>query len=95
MHIEYDFQTMGEPLSDPYLDATALEQLFAQTRADLGNAIQRQLGDLRCPEHGQAPSVLVRGIYDHTTEQMDVSYGVDTCCPPFLLRVVQVLHRIG
>lgn len=95
MQLEFDFQTIGSALPDPCLDEAALDYLFKQTQADLGSAIERKLGDMTCAEHEQPPAVIVRAVYDHETEQMEISYGVDTCCQPFLLRVVQVLHHIG
>ncbi len=95
MRLEFDFQTSGEAQPEPYLNEEALEMMFANTRNDLEDAITRKLGDLTCPEHHQAPAVLVRAIYDREMEQMDISYSVESCCPPFMMRVVQILHHIG
>jgi hypothetical protein len=95
MHLEFDFQTSGDSQPDPFLNEESLERLFANTRAELEDAITRKLGEMTCAEHNQAPAVLVRAIYDRDIEQMDISYSVEACCSPFMLRVVQVLHRIG
>ncbi len=95
MQIDFDLRVSGEEHADPYLDPSDLEMLFNATRADLCHAIERKLAGLRCAEHGAEPAVRVVVSYDRAAEQMDVSYHVDACCQPFLLRVVQVLHHIG
>jgi acetaldehyde dehydrogenase (acetylating) len=95
MQIEFDLRVSGDEHADPYLDLSDVEMLFQATRADLHHAIERKLAGVRCVEHDTGPVVRVTVSYDRDTEQMDVSYNVETCCQPFLLRVVQILHRIG
>lgn len=95
MNVEFHLQTTGEAASDPYLDMADVEQLFYATRADLYRALERKLAGVRCAEHDAEPLVRVTVTYDHAIEQMDISYNVETCCSPFLLRVVQILHRTG
>jgi len=95
MQLEFDFKMIGEEPPDPYWEAAEVEQLFQAARSDLSAAIERKLADVRCVDHDAGPLVCVTISYDWEAEQMDVSYNVETCCQPFLLRVVQTLHRIG
>ena len=91
VNITFEWQEDGETWLDPY----ELRTMFEQTRQDLTHALARKLDGVQCAEHGQAPHIHISGKYDHHTEQMDISYHVDTCCKPFLLRVVQILHHAG
>lgn len=93
--ITFDYQRTGEIQPEPYLEDEDIENLFEQTRADLGSAIERKLAGIVCADHQQAAAVRVNLLYDRQTEQMEVSYSVEPCCQPFLLRVVQLLQRVG
>ncbi len=95
MELTFDFHTEGDSHPDAYLEAYELEMLFEQMRQEMTHAITRKLGEIMCETHGQAPNIRITAGYDHVSEQMDVSYHVDACCKPFMMRVVQVLHHIG
>jgi|GEM_PF-767906 hypothetical protein len=93
--VTFDYQRTGDTQPEPYLEEDEIENLFEQTRADLGSAIARKLAGVVCADHQQAAAVRVNLLYDRQTEQMDVSYSVEPCCQLFLQRVVQLLHRVG
>lgn len=95
MQLDFDFEVTGTLQDDAYLSEEDIQLMFDRTREDLGSGIRRKLGGISCVEHGLPAHVLVRGIYDRESEQMEVNYSVEPCCQAFMLRVVQVLHRIG
>lgn len=88
------FEVDGEPVTPGQLDdQLELAELLDYTEAQIRQQVTRQLGDLRCAEHGQPPRVIVTGQYTSDVGQMELSYHVDTCCKPFLLRAVQALNH--
>lgn len=93
--IDFEFTVTGKAHFDAYLDEEDIRLMFERTRQDIGSALQRKLTRVVCAEHDREAGVLVRAVYDREIEQMDVSYSVDSCCQPFLLRIVQILHRTG
>lgn len=84
-----DAATQDERLFDDYELAIMLQQ----TKAQLARQVEQALGDLRCPEHDQAPAVVIGGTYSLESEQLEIQYALDTCCKPFLLRAVAALNR--
>lgn len=95
MHLDFDLRWTGEAASASALNTADVEELFYATCADVSRTLERKLAGVRCVEHDAEPLVRVIMSYDRDTDQMDVSYNVEACCPPFLLRVVQILHRTG
>jgi hypothetical protein len=94
--IDIEFDICVEPdgmRDDPMLDEHELETLLDHTRTQIRRHVLRSLGDLRCEQHDKAPRVRVTGRYSQDSEQLEISYNVDTCCKPFLLRAVQALNR--
>ena len=91
--IEFDLRLEGEALQDPFLDRFELEQMFDSTRRSIGAGLRRKFADVICDEHEQAPIFRISGVYDNSTEEMDIQYHVDTCCQVFLLRVMQILNQ--
>ncbi len=88
------FEVDGEPMALEQIDEQLeLAELLEHTEAQIRTQVTRQLGDLRCAEHHQPPQVVVTAQYTSDTEQMELSYHVDTCCKPFLLRVVSALNH--
>lgn len=88
------FEVDGEAMALEQIDEQLeLAELFDHTEAQIKTQVTRQVGDLRCGEHGQPPHVIVTAQYTSDSEQMELSYHVDTCCKPFLLRVVQALNH--
>ena len=79
--------TVGD-VTDEYL-ADMMEHTSAQIRRQ----VERQIGDMRCEEHGGQPKVTVTGMYTTDTEQMELSYHVDSCCQMLLLQAVQALNH--
>lgn len=91
--IDFDLRAEGQELPDAFLDPYELELMFDNTRRSLGAALERKFGAVVCAEHAQAPSFTISGVYDNESEEMDISYHVDTCCQYFLLRVMQILNQ--
>jgi hypothetical protein len=88
------FEMDGEPVTPEQLeDQFELAELLVYTEAQIRQQVTRQLGDLHCAEHGQPPHVVVTGQYTSDVGQMELSYHVDTCCKPFLLRAVSALSH--
>ena len=63
------------------------------TMGQIEKHVQQSLGDLYCEDHGGQAKVVVSGAYSLETEQMDISYHIDTCCKIFLLKAVAALNR--
>lgn len=94
LDVSVRFEVDGEMVAPEQLDEQfELAELLNYTEAQIRRQVERQLGALRCETHGQPPRVVVTGQYSSDTEQMELSYHVDTCCKPFLLRAVQALNR--
>jgi len=88
------FEVDGEPMALEQIDEQEeLAELLDYTEGQIKAQVTRQLGDMRCAEHGQPPQVVVTAQYTSDVEQMELSYHVDTCCKPFLLRVVSALNH--
>lgn len=83
----------GDSSANPLLDEYEIAMMLEHTKAQLSHHVQQSLGDLRCEAHGQQAKVRVTGSYSLETEQIDVSYNVDTCCKPFLMQAVMALNR--
>ena len=93
LDIKFDFRVEGEALAEPFLDRFELELMFEGTRQSIGAGLERKFADIVCEEHAAAPCFTISGVYDNALEEMDIQYHVDTCCQPFLLRVMQMLNR--
>ena len=93
LEIDFDLSVAGEALADPFLDSTEISLMFDGTRQTIGAGLKRRFDEITCAEHGKAPRFKISGVYDNALEEMDIQYHVDTCCQPFLLRVMQILNR--
>ncbi len=91
--IESDFDIDGALQADPFLDRYELSMLFEQTRRSMAAALQRQLADAVCEEHDKEPVITITGRYDTEREELDIQYHLDTCCKPFMLRVIQRMNN--
>lgn len=83
----------GMDQEDMILDDYELSMMLEHTKGQMNTHIQRALGELHCDVHGKSPEVTVVGKYSLETEQLDVSYNIDTCCKPFLLKSIAALNR--
>lgn len=92
LEIVYDFDTEGDAHEDAFLDPYELNLMFEQTRQSLDSSLHRKLAGVTCTEHGKAPRLTITGRYNQETEEMDISYHVDTCCQMFLVQVVRLLN---
>lgn len=95
VNIQFDFETEGVEHDTPFLDPYEIHLMFEQTKQSMRAGIERKLAGLTCPEHQQAPTVTITGRYNNESEDMDISYHIDTCCKPFFMRVVQTLNNVG
>lgn len=95
IEVEFDIvlDDTGDPSGAPWLDQFEIAQMLEHTKSQINQHVQNSLGDLRCEQHHQQAKVRVTGSYSLETEQLDVSYHVDTCCKPFLMQAVMALNR--
>ena len=93
VEITVRFEIDGQPEVPDRADDYELAEMLEHTAAQIRQQVTRQLDDLRCAEHGQPPRVVVTGQYTSDVAQMELSYHVDTCCKPFLLRTVAALNH--
>lgn len=91
--IVFDITLADDAQDDPLFDTYELEMMLAHTKAQIEKQIQASLGNLRCEEHDQPPKVRVTGTFSRETEQLEVSYHIDTCCKPFLMQAIMTLNR--
>jgi hypothetical protein len=76
-----------------WLDSYERGVMVEQTKNQLASHIQNALKDLLCETHHQPPQVAINGKYDVETEELNVEYDVQTCCPLFLMQCVARLNR--
>lgn len=95
IEVTFDIQLDGGGMDhqDMMADDYELSMMMEHTKSQMNTHIQRALGDLLCDEHREAPEVKIVGKYSLETEQLDVSYNIDTCCKPFLLKSIAALNR--
>jgi hypothetical protein len=93
--INVKFQMDGQDIAPHDLsdDQYELAEMLEHTSAQIRQHVERQLEAVRCPQHGSAPRVIVTGVYSGDTEQMELSYHVDSCCPQLLVRAVHALNH--
>lgn len=89
---EIEIDRSGAP-ETPLLDGYDLSMLLDHTKDQINRHIQQSLDSLWCEEHHKQARVCVAGTYSMDTEQLDISYHVDTCCKQFLLKAVAALNR--
>lgn len=93
VEVKFDIKVEGTADEEPLLDEYELDMMLEHTKGQINRHVQRSLGDLRCEEHDEPPVVTVSGTYALETEQLDISYNIDTCCKPFLLQAIMLLNR--
>ena len=93
--LQYDFDIDGVMQNDPYLSSYEVQYMFEQTKASLGKALERKLGNITCEEHGEQPTITLTGRYDAEREDLDVQYHVDTCCKMFMVRVIKTINNVN
>lgn len=77
----------------PLLDDGEIAQMLDNTRAQITRRIEAKLGGLAIPLAQQPLRVLVTGVYALATEQMELSYHIDTDDRELLLRAVSALNH--
>lgn len=94
IEIEFNIRVdRDNPQDAPWLDESEMAMMLDYTKQQIRQHVQNTLGDLRCEEHGGAPRVIVSGAYSLETEQLELSYHIDTCCPMLLMRAVAALNH--
>ncbi|MEQ8674012.1 MAG: hypothetical protein RLP44_24775 [Aggregatilineales bacterium] len=78
------------PQTSPWLDETELKMMIDQTRAQIGEHVRAKLSKLSLTE---PLKVIVTGAYSLDTEQMELSYHIDTDDKQLLLKAVTALNR--
>ncbi len=92
--VAFNIRTTGDASAeDRLLDDYELRQMLDHTRSQINQHVQDALAGMRCPEHDQPPRVTITGTYNTETDQLDVSYNVDTCCKLFLMQAIAALNR--
>ncbi len=87
------FEVDDRPVTVDEVTDEYLAEMLEHTGAQIRQQVERQIGEMRCEEHGGQPKVTVTGTYTTDVEQMELSYHVDSCCQKLLLRAVQALNH--
>ncbi len=80
--------THPQDLTDEYLT-----ELLEHTGEQAARHVHQRLDSMTCEAHQQQPRVMVTARYFRDTEQMELSYHVDSCCQMLLLRAVKALNH--
>lgn len=91
--VDIKFQIDGQDIAPDLIDDEYLSDMLEHTGEQARNHVHERLDDLRCPEHGTSPRVIVTAQYENDTEQMELNYHVDSCCSQLLLLAVQRLNH--
>lgn len=75
------------------LDDAEVAQMIENTKRQLGRHVEAKLGKLDVPVEQQPLRVLVSGVYSLDTEQMEISYHIDTDDKQLLLRAISALNH--
>ena len=87
------FEVDDRPVTVDEVEDEYLAEMLEHTSAQIRRQVERQVGEMRCEEHGGQPKVTVTGTYTTDVDQMELSYHVDACCQMLLLRAVQALNH--
>lgn len=79
--------------NEPLLDDAEVAQMIENTKRQLGRHVEAKLGKLDVPVEQQPLRVLVSGVYSLDTEQMEISYHIDTDDKQLLLRAISALNH--
>jgi hypothetical protein len=93
VEVTVQFEVDDRPVTLDEVTDEYLAEMLEHTSAQIRRQVERQVGEMRCEEHGSQPKVTVTGSYTTDTEQMELNYHVDTCCQMLLLRTVQALNH--
>ncbi|MFW5696369.1 MAG: hypothetical protein ACOCXR_01145 [Phototrophicaceae bacterium] len=94
LEVSFDIQAGGsDEAPDAWLDPYETQMMLDTTRAQIEAHVRQALTGMTCATHNESPRVLITGVYDAETEQLDISYDVDTCCKPFLAQCIAALNQ--
>jgi hypothetical protein len=93
VEVTVQFEVDDRPVTLDEVTDEYLAEMLEHTSAQIRRQVERQVGEMRCGEHGSQPKVTVTGSYTTDTDQMELNYHVDTCCQMLLLRTVQALNH--
>lgn len=80
----------ANPQDSPWLDQTELNMMIDQTREQISQHVRTKLSKLNLTE---PLKVIVSGAYSLETEQMELTYHIDTEDRQLLLKAVSALNR--
>lgn len=87
------YEVDDELVSPADLEDEYLSELLLHTGDHARQTAVRQIAAVRCPEHGQAPVVIITVHCARQSDQMELNYHVESCCNLLLLRTVQALNH--
>ena len=93
VEVVVQFEVDDRPVTIEEVTDEYLAEMLEHTSAQIRRQVERQIGEMRCEEHGGQPKVTVTGMYSTDADQMELSYHVDSCCQMLLLRAVQALNH--
>lgn len=75
------------------LDDKAITQMIDNTKKQLGGHVESRLRKLDVPPDQQPLRILVSGVYALDTEQMEISYHIETDDQKLLLKAISALNH--
>jgi hypothetical protein len=78
---------------EPLLDDAEIAQMIENTKKQLGRHVEAKLSKLDVPADQQPLRVMVSGVYSLDTEQMEISYHIDTDDKQLLLKAITALNH--
>ncbi len=93
IEVNVEFEVDDRPMTPEEVEDEYVAEMLHYTGEQIQADVQHKLGEMTCDEHGGHPRVTVTSVYSTDTQQMELSYHVDTCCQQLLLRTVQALNH--
>lgn len=96
MKIDVSFDIRVDDTDAPeelLLDDAEMAQMIENTKKQMGGHVQSKLNKLNIPEEQQPLKILVSGVYSLDTEQMEISYHIETDDKQLLLQAISALNH--
>lgn len=93
IEVDVKFEVDGMQVLPTELEDEYLAEMLDYTGGQIRQQVHHKLDEVRCPEHGTSPRVIVTAQYATNVDQMELGYHVDSCCQKLLLRAVQALNN--
>jgi len=92
--VAFDIRVNTDNAPDPtWLDPTEMGMMIDHTRASLERHVRAKLSTLDIPEAQRPLRVVISGEYALETEQLEISYHIDTDDKQLLLRAISALNH--